>query len=73
MLPSSTGMWVRNTRSPANRVLVFSSSTVRSLSLCAAGHARKVSGSRAEIELERAVDQQRRRHDAHLVDQLRRP
>ena len=42
ILPSSTGMWVRNTRSPANRVLVCSSSTERSLSLCAVGQALKV-------------------------------
>ena len=39
MLPSMTGICSRNTRSPANRVPVCSSSTVRSLSLCAAGHA----------------------------------
>src|SRR6266702_2603809 len=39
-LPSTTGIWVRKTRSPANKVPVFSSSTVRSLSLCAVGHAR---------------------------------
>jgi hypothetical protein len=38
MLPSITGIWSKNTRSPAKKVLVCSSDTVRSLSVCAVGH-----------------------------------
>ena len=70
MLPSITGIWRRKTRSPANSVLSVSSNTVRSLSLCPAGQARKVRRRDPRSSCQGINDEQGGRHDLHGIDQF---
>ena len=69
MLPSSTGTWSRNTRSPANSVLARLIEH-RQIVVAVPGRPGPQGEPAAEIERHSVLDEQCRRHDLDVVDQF---